>query len=216
MPLLRQYKIGGAEISVWKITETVDELSLLVPKDIAAVCFEKFSSEKRCLEWLAVRAMVAQLYGPAVRVVYDASGKPELAGADISISISHTEGYAAIACSRDFILGLDVERPTRSVLSVAERFMQADMLRDMLPDDANRLALCHWCAKEALFKITGNLGGNFKDNISVDCSGINESGTLSLELVGLECGGSFIADYRFVDGLLLVLCRQKVKSVSKK
>lgn len=208
MPLLRQYKIGGAEVSVWKITETVDELSLLVPKEIAAACIEKFSSEKRRLEWLAVRAMVAQLYGPAARVVYDATGRPALAGADISISISHTEGYAAIACSRDFVLGLDVERPTRSVLSVAERFIQAEVLCNMLPDEANRLALCHWCAKEALFKITGNLGGNFKDNISVDCSGINESGSFSLKLAGLECAGSFIADYRFVDGLLLVLCRR--------
>lgn len=213
MPLFRQYKIGGAEVSVWKITETLDELMALVPEECARACLGRFSSEKRRFEWLAVRAMIAQLFGSNVRVVYDAAGKPSLAGTNLSISISHTNGYATIACSHDLAIGLDVELQSRNVLPVAGRFMQRGALEGMLSDVANRVALCHWCAKEALFKITGDLGGNFRDNIYVGCSSVSERGSFPVEVVGLGHHASFVADYGFFDGLLVVLCSKPAVSV---
>ena len=206
MPLFRQYEIGGAEVSVWKITETLDELLALVPKKCANACLEKFTSEKRRMEWLAVRAMLYGLFGPDIRVVYDDAGKPALDGADVFISISHTEGYAAIACSRFFEVGLDIELPSRDVLAVAKRFMQPELLEGMPPHEANRVALCHWCSKEALFKITGEMGGNFKDNISVACSMVDECGSFPVKVVGLGAESAFVADYRLDDSLLIVLC----------
>ena len=42
MPLFRQYIIGGTEVSVWKITETLDELITLVPEECVKVCLENF------------------------------------------------------------------------------------------------------------------------------------------------------------------------------
>lgn len=208
MPLFRQYEIGSAVVSVWKVTETLDELMALVPAECAKECIEEFSSQKRRSEWLAVRAVIAQLFGPDVRVAYDDAGKPSLRGADASISISHTDGYVAVACSRDSEIGLDIELLSRNVLAVAGCFMYRGALEGMLPDEANRLALCHWCAKEALFKITGDLGGNFKDNIAVGCSCVGGSGSFPVEVVGLEYEGSFVADYRLDADLLLVLCHK--------
>ncbi|MBQ5888251.1 MAG: siderophore biosynthesis protein [Bacteroidaceae bacterium] len=206
MPLFRQYEMGGAEVTVWKITETLDELLALVSKECATACLENFSSEKRRFEWLAVRVMVSHLFGQDARVAYDAAGKPVLKGMDVHISISHTNGYAAIACSRDSEIGLDIELSSRNVLAVAGRFMQRELLEGKSVDVANRVALCHWCAKEALFKITGDLGGNFKDNIYVGYAGNEEPDSFPVEVVGLEYKGSFVADCRFDDGLLLVLC----------
>lgn len=208
MPLFRQYEIGGAKVSVWKITETLEELHALVPKECADFCRGESFHEKRSLEWLAVRAMLAQLFGDTVRVVYDCSGKPMLEGVGLFISISHTDGYAAVACSRDFEVGLDVELISRNVLAVATRFMQRDILEGLPPMDANRVALCHWCAKEALFKITGDLGGNFKDNILVGCHEACDRGIFPVEVVGVGCCGTFVADCRCMDGLCLVVCRQ--------
>ena len=209
MPLSGQYNINGVKVWVWRITETLDELIALVPKECADVCRANFSSEKRCKEWLAVRAMVARLFGTDTRVVYDAAGKPSLEGLDTFISISHTDDYAAIACSHDSEIGLDVELQSRNVLAVAGRFMYRESLEGMQPDEANRVALCHWCSKEALFKITGDLGGNFRDNISVGCSVVGDCGSLPVEVVGLGYDGSFVADYCFVNGLLVVLCRKR-------
>ena len=206
MPLFRQYEMGGVEVSVWKITETFEELLALVPKECADACLENFASEKRRMEWLAVRVMVSGLFGPDARVVYDVAGKPSIDGFDGAFSISHTDGYAAIACSRDSEVGLDIELASRNLLTVAGRFMQRELLDGMLADEANRVALCHWCSKEALFKITGNLGGNFKENISVACPVVEECGSFPVEVVGLGCDASFVADYRFDEDLLLVLC----------
>ena len=153
-----------------------------------------------------MRAMVTQLFGPDVRVVYDNAGKPALEGVDVFISVSHTAGYAAIAYSETSEVGLDMELDSRSVLAVANRFMQGERLVGLSPYDANRLALCHWCSKEALFKITGDLGGNFKDNISVASFDVSLGGSFPVGVVGLGYKSSYIADYLFVDGLLIVLC----------
>ena len=104
MPLCRQFQLSGVDILVWKITETVDELLQMVPADCASFALEKFTSKKRCSEWLAVRALlVQQLDG--VRIVYDAEGKPSLDGYCANISISHTDGYAVVALSRNGEIG---------------------------------------------------------------------------------------------------------------
>ena len=210
MPLSGRYILGGADVWVWRITETSDELSLLVGGESAAYAKVSFPSEKRRAEWLAVRAIVAKLL-PGARIVYDDAGRPLLDGAGGHLSISHTDGYAVVAFSRECEVGVDVELVTRNLLSVARRFMPHEILDALPPAGRNRMALLNWCAKEALYKIVGNLGGNFKDNISVDCSMVCGSGCTTLSLVGVECPGEllYVADYSFYDDLLVVLCRRR-------
>jgi hypothetical protein len=79
------------------------------------------------------------------------------------------------------------------------------------------VALVNWCAKEALFKITGDLGGNFKDNISVGELGEGETGHVALTLMGVEYPGEplFVADYSFCEELLVVLCRKQSAVVNE-
>ena len=212
MPLIGQYKLSGVDVWAWKITETLDELLEAVPAECASFAIEKFASKKRCAEWLAVRAIVKQQLGYDVRIVYDAAGKPSLDGACGYISISHTKGYAVVAFSREEEIGVDVELVSRNVVSVAGRFMPEGLLADILPAEKNNMALLHWCAKEGLYKIVGNLGGDFKDNISVDVVELGERGCASLALVGLEYRGgkNYLADYFVLGDILVVLCRKKV------
>ena len=209
MPLFRQFQLSGVDILVWKITETVDELLQMVPADCASFALEKFASKKRCSEWLAVRALLAQKLDN-VRVVYDAVGKPSLDGCCGNISISHTDGYAVVALSRNYEIGVDVESLSRDIMSLSHRFMPAESFNEVLPGKRNFVALVHWCAKEALFKIVGNLGGNFKDNILVGAFEPQEKGSVQLSLFGVEsaAGANFVADYSVVDSLLFVLCRR--------
>ncbi len=209
MPFLRQFQLSGVDILVWKITETVDELLKMVPDDCASYALEKFISKKRCSEWLAVRALLRLRLGDDVRIVYDAAGKPSLGGCGGCVSVSHTDGYAVVALSHDGEIGIDVESLSRDILPVSARFMQSELLDDILPCKRNFVALVHWCAKEALFKIVGNLGGNFKDNILVGSFQSQEKGCVRLSLMGVDCalGVDFIADYAVADGLLFVLCR---------
>lgn len=214
MPLTGVYNLGGADVWVWKITEMVDELSLLVDKECAVYARGAFKSEKRRSEWLAVRAIVAKQLGGQARIVYDGAGKPSLEGADGYLSISHTNGYAVVAFSRECEVGVDVELASRNVLAVSGRFMPQEVLDALSPDERNRTALVNWCAKEAVYKITGDLGGNFKDNISVECPAVVENGRFALSLVAVDCGGEpfYVADYSFYDDLLVVLCRKRFNS----
>jgi phosphopantetheinyl transferase len=166
---------------------------------------------------LAVRAIVAQQFGDKARVVYDVAGKPSIEGVAGYISVSHTKGYAVVAFSRECEVGVDVELVSRDVLSVAGRFMPAESL-DVFPSvERNKVALLNWCAKEALFKITGDLGGNFKDNISVGELGSGERGRVTLTLTGVDCPSEplFVADYSFCEELLVVLCRKQSAVVNE-
>ena len=217
MPLQRKLCWDGVDVWVWKITETADELSLLVPGEQACYARETFASEIRRAEWLAVRAIVAQQFGDKARVVYDVAGKPSIEDVAGYISVSHTKGYAVVAFSRECEVGVDVELVSRDVLPVAGRFMPAESL-DVFPSvDRNKVALLNWCAKEALFKITGDLGGNFKDNISVGELGSGERGRVTLTLTGVDCLGEplFVADYSFCEELLVVLCRKQSAVVNE-
>ena len=214
MPLAGLYNLGGADVRVWKITETVDELALLVDEECAAYARAMFPSGKRCAEWLAVRALVARQFGGQAQIVYDDAGKPSLEGAGGYLSISHTDGYAVIAFSQECEVGVDVELVSRNVLSASRRFMPQGALDALPPAERNRAALVDWCAKEALYKIVGDLGGNFKENISVECPAVEESGRFALSLVGLDYAGEllYVADYSFYDDLLVVLCRKRCNS----
>ena len=215
MPLQRKLCWDSVDVWVWKITETADELSLLVPGEQACYARETFASEVRRAEWLAVRVIMAQLFGDSAHIVYDVAGKPSIEGVAGYISVSHTKGYAAVAFSRECEVGVDVELMSRDVLPVAARFMPAESL-DVFPSvERNRVALVNWCAKEALFKITGDLGGNFKDNISVGELGEGETGHVALTLMGVEYPGEplFVADYSFCEELLVVLCRKQGATV---
>lgn len=210
MPLFGQYRLAGADVWVWKITETVDELLAMVPDGCVSSVLSEFASKKRCAEWLAVRVLVEQCVWGGVRILYDAAGKPVLEGYCGCISISHTDGYAVVAFSGSGDVGVDAELVSRDVLSVARRFMHPGQLETVLPGDRNFVSLFHWCAKEALYKIVGDLGGNFRDNISVPSFELQDKGRVAVNLVGMEYGGErdFVADYFVADDLLIVLCRR--------
>ena len=212
MPLLKQYELSGVRVLVWKITETFEELQDLVSPGLVAMACKEFASEKRRIEWLAVRALLRCCLGNGVHVMYDAAGKPSLEGFEADISISHTGGYVAVALSTCGSVGVDIELLSRNVMPVASRFMSVDLLETLQPDERNFVALVHWCAKEALYKIVGNLGGNFKDNISVGAFEPSDEGRVSLALVGLGDVGDrvFVADYAVAEELLVVLCRKVV------
>ena len=207
MPLIKQYGLSGVDVWVWKITETVDELLGMVPAECATYAVARFSSKKRCCEWLAVRAIVAQQFGDGVRIVYDRAGKPVLEGRRGNISISHTKGYAVFAFSPDNEVGVDVELLSRKVIHLAGHFMSMVPSVDIYGEGAGFIALLHWCAKEALFKIVGDLGGNFKDNILVTPFEPAADGSMRIEIVGLGCDSRFMAQYCVDGDLLFVLCR---------
>lgn len=209
MPFLKKFACGDIEIAVWEITETAEELSSLVPPALLAEV-GTFASLKRRAEWLAVRLLLQRFFGDDARIVYDAAGKPSLNNNDAYISISHTRGYAALAFSKNSPMGVDVELSAREVGEAFGCFMRGEELDGVPAELLNRAKLIRWTASEAVYKLVGNLGGGFRDNIVLERALPLEGGVLSLSLVGLPRGNSdnYSVAYLFDAPLLVVICRE--------
>lgn len=157
---------------VWKISETEDELrkNLSHPEYYADKVANLKPGSRRLLEVLAVRRALKELfYGKEQWVVYDEHGRPSLRKEEIAIpddvnrreneppyiSISHTDGYAAVISSK-VPVGIDIERIGKRVERVVSHFLQPQELVT-LSHYEDQLPTLHlaWSAKEAAFKILG-------------------------------------------------------------
>lgn len=144
-----------AEIYIWHIEESCDELSSLIADNgLSLAEVRKMSnSSDRQREWLAVRALLKCTPYKDEAILYHSYGKPYLAGGSKHISISHTREYVAIAFS-DNPIGLDIENACRNAIGAVRAFLQPNEV-EMLStsDDLTREALFLWSAKEAAFKL---------------------------------------------------------------
>ena len=211
MPLFRKYSCAGALVAVWHIAESDEWLLSQLPaveRDVAA----SLGGGRRRSEWAATRLLLRELLGAGTAVVYDACGKPSLAAGG-NVSISHTRGYAAVALCENDSVGLDIELCDRVVGVAKERFLREGELDDYQPGQRNAAALLRWTASEALFKLVGDLGGNYRDNILLEHkTPLQPAGALEMSVVGLNCNDSFCLNYIFDAPFLLSLCRRSVST----
>ena len=198
------------QLAVWEITETVEELSSLVADEvILQYAEENMRAGKRRGEWLATRLLLRELIGAEARIEYDSSGRPFIKGGPY-ISISHTDGFAAILLSIDAPMGVDIELVGRGALESCRRYMSPEEIESLDRRDQQKGALLNWMAKEALFKIVGNLGGTFKDNIVVAPFECADNGYLRLSLVGIYDNDiDFFAEYYSFSSFLLLVCSKE-------
>lgn len=111
-----------------------------------------------------LRGLLARYIGvsPAdVVFEYGLNGKPSLPGSKIEFNISHTEGIAVLAFTKDCALGIDVEhiRPVEQMMQIAARFFSPAEAHELetLPEEQRERAffLC-WTRKEAYIKAIGD------------------------------------------------------------
>lgn len=141
---------------VAEIKETADELAArLEHKNFYAEKIAGLKPESRRLrEILAVRCLLKEMTGEEQEVSYDEEGKPSLVNTETArfISISHTEGYAAVILSEKPV-GIDIERRGKKVEKVISRFMQDSEI--VLANNSALFSHLIWSAKEAAYKVLG-------------------------------------------------------------
>jgi 4'-phosphopantetheinyl transferase len=168
MPLLKTINCNPTtEILLWKITESLAELSAEVtlnPKNQQR--FNGMKSELHQRAFLSVRKLL-QLKGYTdFNLIYDQFGKPHLKDGK-HISISHSHEYATIIIS-DEITGIDIELQRDKIIRIADKFVEPEWeFLDKENQEYIRKLTVIWGVKESIFKIRNEAGISFKDHIHV-------------------------------------------------
>ena len=118
---------------------------------------------RRDAERRATDALIRHALGDCVTLNHLSSGAPCLEGSDMSISISHSCHYAAIALSPNNHIGIDIEEPRAQLRKVAERVLSESELEAYSTSDA--MLLRAWTLKEALYKAALTPGLDFRRDI---------------------------------------------------
>ena len=177
MPLLQTIKTGNISIAVWEMTESGDELCRLIALTKSDQCvMEKLTVERREKEFLTVRILLSGLMDCYPEIGHDSHRKPFLVNSKLNLSISHSRVLAAVILS-DNPVGIDTEETTRSVAKIAPRFLTEDeLLWTSESDDPGKAQLFCWSCKEAVFKIMGIPGLDFRVNMQVSPTELEPEG----------------------------------------
>lgn len=167
MPLFKTISVTNGLLAVWQITESSGELqSFFTSEELADPNFQKYSFEKRKVEWLAIRVLLKQMIGSGFEIYYTEVGKPVIKHPLYKhISISHSRDFAAVCIHQRHSIGIDIESITRNYASVKRRYLSDSELEQVKED--SMLQCIYWCAKEAVFKYMDEEGVDFRKQIHV-------------------------------------------------
>lgn len=181
MPKYAHYTLGSSGLAIWQITESSDELYALLATDKYDSQLVEKHHEARRTEWLAVRVLVKELFGAESEVAYHPTGRPFLKGSDMSISISHTKGFAAVAYHHGGV-GMDIEYISSRVERIADRFTSAEetsYINAYAGNECQMFHLINWSAKETLYKLMDSSSmADFKETFHISSYRLAESGEL--------------------------------------
>jgi phosphopantetheinyl transferase len=98
---------------------------------------------------------------------YDPHGKPFLDSGSHHISVSHAGEFAAVVCSDNVVVGIDIEKMKDRVERVKERFLQKIELDTLAQENRLEQLYVFWGGKEALYKLNGKPDLDFRNDIHV-------------------------------------------------
>ena len=203
---LRKKLDNKAEIAVWQVTETEEELVKLssVPTDeMEDISLIRNEDQRR--QKLAVRALLNEVFEEKMYLNHHDNGKPYLENCVTNISITHTDKYVAIIISDDDELGIDIESLDRNFAPVEQKALSEDEIDDLDDDKKNEQLAIYWCAKEAIFKRMSQNRVNFAEQIEVEKFNLKKEGELEATFIHKdEYEEEFDLEYMMFDRHVLV------------
>ncbi len=202
---LNEFSILG----VWKIEEDINSLMDLVSLDIdEKKRYKGFNSNSRKLEFLSVRALLAELIGKDARIVYNKNNKPFLKDGSRFISISHSHKLTAILLSTNEKVGIDLEYMSSNISAIAFKFLNWKEKITKEQDKRRYHLYVHWCAKEALYKICDKEGISIQKNLTIDPFVVKESGEIKGHVHTDRINDSFNLYYSRYNNYAIVWTKQ--------
>jgi 4'-phosphopantetheinyl transferase len=205
--ILKKELPEGCRLGIWEITEDYDDLrSRLSLESEEVQKLESFKSLNRKLEWLSVRTLTNHLTGLNSRIIYNESRKPHLLDHSYNISISHSNKLISILIGRYLRVGIDTEFMSHRISRIADRFIHRD---EVITDDPNLVKYhlyIHWCAKEALYKISDRQYINFRKNLRIDPFIPSDQGQITGTIDHIKGTETFLLSYMRLDDYIIVWC----------
>ena len=154
-------------VILWKIEETEDELLKFITLPFTEKeKFKKRKSPKHRLEFLGSRAGIISLGIDLDKVQFNDNGAPYLTDHHYC-SISHTDGYGAVAVS-DNKIGVDVEIYKDKITRIASKFVHPAEVFVNKSENYLKMLTRLWTVKESVYKAFGVPGIHFSKAIQVD------------------------------------------------
>lgn len=171
MPISKIDKINPNSFwCLWEITESMDQLlGKIVLSEDGKKEIDQISHPIKQRERLAARCCVQELVKEAGKeyngITKDSHDKPHLIGLNYHISISHSYPYAVAILHKKLPVGIDIEKPQEKLGRISHRFLNEEEFNDSM-GDLKKLCI-YWSGKEAIYKLNGKVGLNFKDDIKI-------------------------------------------------
>jgi len=206
---LNEFSILG----VWKIEEDIDTLFEFIELDNDEKNrYKGFKSNSRKLEFLSVRALLAELIGKEAKIVYNKNNKPFLKDGSRFISITHSHKLTAILLSTNEMVGIDLEYMSSNIAALAFKFLNRKEKVSRENDERRYHLYIHWCAKEALIKICDKEGIRIKKDITIEPFKVKESGEIKGKVHTKEINESFDLYYSKYDNYAIVWTKKNYET----
>lgn len=197
-------------IGVWKIEEDLETLISMVdlsPEDRKR--YDVFRSNSRKMEFLSVRALLAEMLGRDARIVYNKNNKPFIKDGSHFISITHSNKLTAILLSKDERVGIDLEYMRVNINAFASKFLnKKEKITRKWADRTYHLYI-HWCAKEAIYKICDKEGINIVNDITIEPFSVMQSGEIKGYVKNERIDDHFTLFYSRYDNYTIVWTKKK-------
>jgi len=211
--ITKHYLNRETMLGVWKIEEdlqTLLEMVELGPEDKKR--YSVFRSTSRKVEFLSVRALLAEMLDRNARIVYNKNNKPFIKDGSHFISISHSNKLTAIILSTNERVGIDLEYMRVNINAFASRFLnKREKVTRRWADRTYHLYI-HWCAKETIYKICDKEGINIVNDITIEPFDVKESGEIRGYVKNERIDDHFTLFYSKYDNYTIVWTKKKHES----
>lgn len=215
MPLyLNQQIKPEVFIALWNIQEHSSELlKLFKMNSREKVIYDRFLNEPRKKQWLAYRALLAELLNTSkIEIQYDSQGKPSLAGSKQHLSVTHSGDFAAVILSPSFNVGIDIEKVASRIIKVKDKFLNERELKYINNQTPLEALYVYWGAKESLYKLYGKKNLDFRENILLEKVKIEKSGNFKGHITKSDKTYTFELRYRLINDYVLVFAMDTLKN----
>ena len=185
MPIIKETALlHETKLGVWNIIEPKEFfLSKLILNETDKIALGKIKRQQKYLQWLASRYLIKIFINTVddVQLFYDDQGKPFLN--NYHLSISHSHDMVVVLMSKHASVGIDIEKIQHKIENIAQKFMHNDEISNLKKDFSKEHLYVYWSVKEAVYKLIGQKGLNFKEHIRIQPFDYKEKGRVDVSIV---------------------------------